>query len=156
MPLMVSTSRKTLMLVSFLVIVCVFAFVIFKRRKREKRRRKGHVNRKRRNLADRLLKLFTFSKTRKNENGNTRQRNGVGTCNYSQIPTTTNSHLDSYTMGLLEDLEESDSDEEYEYEVGTRNSNSRGVHNIYINDENEGNNADDDCKLLPSNHSTHA
>ena len=141
---MASSSRKTLMLVSFLVILCFISFVIFKRCKREKRRRKGQVNGKRKHLAEQLVKLFSTSRDRKN-GGHKNHRNG-GLYAYSQVPT--NSLRNTHTMGSLEDIEDSeDSVDDFEYEqVGRRNC-ARTMHALYLNDNKDNT---DNIKLIPS------
>jgi hypothetical protein len=121
--------------------------VIFKRCKREKRRRKGQVNGKRKHLAEKLVKLFSTSKDRIN-GGQKNHRNG-GLYSYSQVPT--NSLKNTHTMGSLEDIEDSeDSGDDCEYEVGRRNC-ARSMHTLYLNDNN-GNT--DNIKLIPSANSS--
>lgn len=144
-PSMVSASRRTLMLLSVFVIICFVSFVIFKRWKRELRRRKGQGNGKRKHLAEQLVSLFSSSWEKK-DGGNKRHRNG-GLYSYRQVPT--NSFRDSIPSNKIEDLDDSDSEEEYDCNVGRTNG-SRNLHNLYNGQQPNS----DSLKLFPVANST--
>jgi len=149
MPSMVSASRKTLLLVTCLVILSFFAFLVLKRWKRiEKRRRgKSQINGKRKQLTHELVKLFSFSRKRMKKGGEKNGRNG-NSYFYSQVPT--NSDRNHYTMGSLADIEDSEDSESYEDEVECRNGNRR-LRKLFINDNEE---SLDQSQLIPASNST--
>ena len=135
--IMVSTSRKTLVLVSCLLIIGFFVFFISKKWKREKRRRKSQVNGKRRHLVDKLANIFSSSRNGGHKKMN---RHNGGTYAYSKVPT--NQLRDSQTMGSLDDSDGSEDSDGYEMEVGIRNGITKPLHsNSYHNGNTDKNNA---------------
>ena len=147
-PSMLSASRKTLMLVTCLVILSFFAFVIIKRWKRiEKRRRgKSQINGKRKQLTHELVKLFSFSRKRTKQGGDRNGRNG-NSYFYSQVPT--NSDRNHYTMGSLADIEDSEDSDSYDDEVESRNG-KLPLRKLYINGNDE---RSDQSQLIPMSNS---